>query len=87
MKVGNRWVVADAAQIGMRTPTGRLVTCTAEDIQPGDFVDVCVVADIATYLDNGPSVVQVRFALQQVIRLQRAVERQVCVCSAHWLKL
>ena len=76
-KVNKRWLVTDKVQVGRRTNEGRLVRCSPLMIQKGDFVDISVVADIATFCSSGEQGGKVHFSLEQVIQLAEARRTEV----------
>ena len=76
-KVNKRWLVTDKVQVGRRTTDGRLVRCSPLMIQKGDFVDISVVADIATFCASGEQGGKVHFSLEQVIQLAEARRTEV----------
>ena len=68
-KIEKQWVVTEKVQVGIQDDDGRLTRCSPLAIQPGDFVDVTVVADISSYAGNESHKLFVDFRPQRIIRL------------------
>lgn len=59
---------------GKQDEKGHLVHGTYLSINPGDFVDVKVVADISIYVDAGKRETAVSFGFQRVIQVRSRKE-------------
>ena len=71
-KIEKRWVIANKLQVGRRKDDGKLVSCSPLMVQKGDFVDVSVVADIASYGGENSANTRVHFRLEQVLQVTAA---------------
>ncbi len=67
--VAHKWVIVDKIQFATQTDGGKLKGATHFAIRSGDFVDVTVVPEIATYKSNAGRKVQINLHIKRVILL------------------
>lgn len=77
--VASSWVVDHRLGYHVEAEDGIIHECKHLLFREGDFVDVAVTADIFTRFQGGQKKTEVKFAIQDILRLRTKAELQVWI--------